>query len=529
MRWKWGVLPATLLAALSLVTGCHVPASRAADDLTAATSRPAPSSTPPPFQEAESEPAPADPVSPEQHAPARAPDTPVLHVEDVAAQAPPMGYVRVREGSFTLPTYPQARYQTPQVDPLYRWPYARFDVESFRSEAPSPRPRTYRTLILENEFLELTLLPELGGRILQATHKPSGTRMFYANSVVKPTAWGPLQQRGWLALGGLEWGLPVEEHGYAWGEAWGYIPLEFGDDRAAVTLFTPRDGRAINMSVTVELVAGSAAFTIEPSLTNVSDDLMSLDYWHNAMLAPGDGRSISGDVHIVLPTHKVLVHSTEDKRLPGPGQQMAWPVYGGRNMSRLSTWTTYAGIFEYPAAHGPFAAVYDTGQDAGAVRIFPAATARGSKVFALGGSQPLDPSLYTDDGSAYIELHGGLSPDFFQQSNLAAGESVSWRETWYPVFGMGDLEAANELAALHVVTTTQGLDIAVYAVRALDAEIILDGATGEMLRAPLPLQAGLPVHATWTGMGADAAQTLHIRTQQGDVIVYDVANERLAD
>ena len=117
--------------------------------------------------------------------------------------------VRFYEGTVTLPTYPIEQYQSSAFDPKYHWRYQRFDYDRFRAEAPKPARRTYRTLVLENQFLQLTLLPELGGRIWRVVHKPTGNDVFYRNEVVEPTPWGP---RGWqscLNVGGIDGGLPV--------------------------------------------------------------------------------------------------------------------------------------------------------------------------------------------------------------------------------------------------------------------------------------------------------------------------------
>ena len=180
--------------------------------------------------------------------------------------------------------------------------------------------RQYRVIVLENSYLKVLILPEVGGRIWQVIHKPSGAAMFYQNSVVKPTHWGNVDQLGWLALGGLEWNLPVIEHGYDWGAPWGFIPLQQSEDLATVTIFTPQDGRYLNASITVSLRAGAAAFEIAPTITNTSNRTLAFSYWEDAMLAPGSGKQLSAQLHVVLPTTRMTIHSTFDKTLPQPGQ-----------------------------------------------------------------------------------------------------------------------------------------------------------------------------------------------------------------
>ncbi len=329
------------------------------------------------------------------------------------APAPaPVGTVVVYEESITLPTYPMESYQSAARNDTFNWPYQRFDYERFRESPSTPEDRAYRLIVLENAFLKITILPEMGGRIWQVIHKASGDNVFYQNSVVKPTAWGPSEQRGWAAIGGLEWNLPVVEHGYDWGVEWGYLPLQHSEDLASVTLFTPRDGRVLNGSVTVSLRSGAASFEIEPTLSNLSEHEIDFSFWMTAMLAPGPGNHPSAETEFILPGDEMTVHSSEDARLPASGAAFSWPVYNGVDYSILGNWTTYSGFFERPAAHGPFVAVYDHAAEAGVVRVFPAQVARGSKAFGLGWQMALDSGLYTDDRSAYVELHGGLTPTF---------------------------------------------------------------------------------------------------------------------
>ncbi len=399
----------------------------------------------------------------------------------------PVDTVVFYAGEVTLLTYPLARYQSDALDPTYNWPYKRFDMERFRQEAPLPTPHTYRLLILENAYLKVLLLPELGGRVWQVIHKPSGKPMFYQNDVVKPTHWGVAEQKGWLALGGLEWSLPVVEHGYDWGTPWAYTVVADDPDRATVTVSTPRDGRFLHASIMITLRAGAASFEIAPTLTNLTDQPLAFSFWHNAMLAPGSGKRPSAGLHFVLPGDAMTLHSTNDAALPQPGGRFPWPIYGRRDLSRLGNFRQYLGFFEAPAAHGPFVGLYDPTYDAGAVRVFPPETLRGSKVFSLGWQDALASNNFADDDSMYVELHGGLAPTFDDQYQLPANGQVSWYETWYPVAGIGDLTFANETAAIAVQPRDQQLAIGLYVTRPLAG--VLVSFVGERVQERLAIQA----------------------------------------
>lgn len=449
-----------------------------------------PAPTAPTRTVAEPTPSPITPEETENAAPSLATPTPQRETERAAGEATavldsapapaPVGTVVYYEESITLPTYPYERYQTSEIDPRYNWPYQRFDMERFRAEAPTPEPRSYRLLVLENAYLKLSILPELGGRIWQVIHKPTGAPIFYQNSVVKPTHWGVAEQLGWMALGGIEWGLPVAEHGYDWGVPWGYIPLQHSEDLAAVTVFTPRDGRLLTASITISLRAGAASFDIEPTLTNLAEHPLAFSYWQDAMLAPGSGKKPSADLRFILPTDRVRLHSTNDATLPLPGESFSWPLYQGRDFSRVGNYTQYLGFFEEPAAHGPFVAAVDPTYDVGVVRIFPPEVMRGSKVFSLGWRDALESSNFTDDDSAYVEMHGGLAPTFGDEVQLPAAGAISWREVWYPVTGLTTVSVANEIAALAATITDESLQVGIYGTRPLDGSVVVVEGSGPL-------------------------------------------------
>jgi hypothetical protein len=395
--------------------------------------------------------------------------------------------IQVYEASVTLPTFPYERYQSDAYDPQYNWHYKRFDYERFRAEAPQPEPRIYQTIVLENQYLRLIVLPELGGRLWRVIDKSTGNDIFYHNPVVMPSPWGPADMGGWFALGGLEWDLPVAEHGYAWGTSWDVTALQRNGQQAAITLALPRAGQSLEASIKISLAADEAAFVVAPTITNVSDKPVRFAFWHSAALAPGKNNSPSAETRFIIPSENVAIHSTDDSALPGFGHTVPWPWDNGRDLSRLGNLDQYLGFFEWPAAHGPFVAVYDPLQDAGVVRVFPNASVRGSKVFALGWQHPLDTSYYTTDGSSYVELHGGLAPTFADQVALAAGESVQWSETWYGVHGIGGVTQANEYGAFTWQRSGDYLDVGFYPTRRVSGDMIV--LAGDRPVADLPFAA----------------------------------------
>lgn len=403
--------------------------------------------------------------------------------------------VSLYERQITLNTYPFAAFQREVTDPVFNWSWRMLDRAAYEAAQPQPTPQALREVVLENEFLRLGVLPDLGGRLIECYYKPTRHQVFYRNPVLKPSPWGPPGrdglEAGWLAAGGVEWGIPVEEHGYAWGTPWGYDTPQPSPDEATITVFQEPQGR-LQISVDITLRAGEAAFTVRTRLTNATGQEATFKYWINAMLAPGGRNRPGPELRLILPINEVTVHSTGDSTLPGSGQAMSWPIFQGRDLSRLGNWRQYLGFFARPAAAAGFAGVYDLAADEGLARVFPADVMRGVKFFGLGWSDPLPAALYTDDGSSYVEMHGGLAPTFDQRVNLGAGETLYWEETWFPVAGIGTFVYADQDGAVNLRATAQGLQIAIYPVRSFSGKLTVSVDGAAIANLPVTLNPARP-------------------------------------
>jgi hypothetical protein len=105
--------------------------------------------------------------------------------------------------------------------------------------------------------------------------------------------------------------------------------------------------------------------------------------------------------------------------------------------------------------------------------------ATGVKIFCLGD---IPAAVWTDDGSRYFELWGGLTPTFWESWTLQPGASVSWTERWYPVSGIGGFNWANEEAAIRLTPSGDEVEVAVATSRAVNGTVVLRRGGVEMQR-----------------------------------------------
>ena len=271
---------ATPLAATSAPTGTPQPATSTPTPIPdTPTSTPLPAATATPT---ESKPPPSPTFTPSPTA------TPTAAAAAAPAQTETGETTKIYETTVTLPTYPLWDYLVEQVDSRYNMPVFYFNRLEYEAAAPTPTPVDYSGVVLENDYLKLTFLPELGGRLYSAVAKSTGQEIFYHNPVVKPSRYGVLQPwevNWWLAAGGMEWAYPVQEHGYRWGVAWEYQTSQSPTGATIILSDTAPD--RVGVDVEVFLPADSAAFTVTPRLTNDTDQTAPVQFWLNAALTLG--------------------------------------------------------------------------------------------------------------------------------------------------------------------------------------------------------------------------------------------------
>jgi len=430
-------------------------------------------------------PSPSTPALPSPMPSPTAPPTlpPAPTATPTAATGLRRGSVHYRWGTLRIATYQyrQALYRDPAKA---GHPYPLLH----HGQVGPPRPVDYRALYVWNEYLELTFLPELGGRLYQCRYLPTGQTLFYNNAVIKPTHWGPEDQGWWLAVGGMEFCLPVEEHGYVTAEPWEPEVRRLADGSVSVVMRLEEESRHLRARVETTLRPGEGGFHLRSTLINPDDAPKAFQYWINAMLAPG-GHSVGPELRFICPASEVIVHSCGDPSLPAAHERLPWPVYQGRDLSRYGNWQNWLGFFA-PQLEAPFAGVYDEDRQLGVVRVFPPQVAKGCKFFGFG--QHFDAQVYTDDGSQYVEMWGGLSPTFWDEATLPPKGQVSWEETWYILSRCGGLSLANREAALYASRQGEQLVVGVCAPGAHRWLLqVLQGGR-ELVRRPFDVGPGAP-------------------------------------
>nr|WP_254703508.1 DUF5107 domain-containing protein [Pseudarthrobacter sp. C4D7] len=315
------------------------------------------------------------------------------------------------------------------------------------------RPRLWQAIHLENEYVRLMLLPEIGGRIHVGYDKTAGYDFFYRNNVIKP---GLVGLAGPWISGGVEFNWP-QHHRPAT-----FLPVETAVERSDdgdVTVWHSDLDPLQRMRGThgVRLRPGSSLIEVQARLHNRTDEPQTFLWWANvAARAHGNYQSFfPTDVRYVADHARRAV--TSFPRADRPYYGVDYPALAaGAGSPAADRLDVYANI-PVPTSYmvtdtaDSFFGGYDHDAGAGFVHWADRSIAPGKKQWTWGNGavgKAWDRHL-TDDDGPYVELMAGVftdnQPDF---SYLAPGEVRTFSQYWYPIRRMGPAHQANLDAAV---------------------------------------------------------------------------------
>ncbi len=343
--------------------------------------------------------------------------------------------VRFTHGTLVVPTYTYGRSEI--VAPLFKslenmghYPYTALD---WNSRARQPVPVQYESLVLENEYLRLEFLPELGGRIYSAYDKIAKRHLFYHTTVIKP---GRYNQRGGWPVGNLELYGPFDAHMLTWpGEPWAWTLERQPDGSATVVLSHIDHFFRDKISLAVTLHPGRAF--LETTIRLHNRNLLPNRYliWTNA------GVGVTEGSRFVYPMTKTIGH---DSSALG-----TWPIINGVDLSWNKNNKNMLGVFGLDI-YDNFMSIYDYKTDYGTICFTNRLLARGMKTWTFGSGLTAlrHMALYTDNDGLYMETQSGR---FIWDGNyefIDPGKTDGWTEYWFGAGKLGGLTTATRDVAV---------------------------------------------------------------------------------
>src|ERR1035437_7571136 len=401
--------------------------------------------------------------------------------------------VKAWETTIVIPTYLAG---DPEPNPMFYfgrssqgaqapvYPYPMYDVLTGKKA-----DKTYKIVYLENEYLRIGILPEIGGRIFEGLDKTNNYNFIYRQHVIKPTL---ISIIGAWVSGGVEWNINHHHR------ATTFLPVQYkveenADGSKTVWVGELEVRQRMRWAVGYTLRPGKAYLEASVRILNRTPVANTMLCFANVAVHAND------NYQVIFPP------STQYGTGHGKRTFTKWPISdtirGGPNMTtgidiswyknHISSNSVFAWNYD-----DDFFAGYDHGKQAGTMSIADHNIVPGKKFFTWGNGPTGKrwDHVLTDDDGPYLEMMVGAysdnQPDY---SWLQPYETRSLSMYWYPFRDIGGVKNANLNAAVNLDVNSGAAKVGFYTTSAHPAAIVmLKAGERTLLRETVAIDPGKP-------------------------------------
>jgi len=321
--------------------------------------------------------------------------------------------------------------------------------------------KEYKAVFLENEYIKVMVLPELGGRIQRAYDKTNHYDFVYYNHVIKPALVGLLGP--WIS-GGIEFNWPQHHRPTT------FMPVDYvlseNEDGSVSVLCNDTDRIYGTKGICkITLYPETSYIEITGQLYNRTALPQSFLWWANPAVAVND------HTQTIMPpdVNAVMDHGKRDvSRFP-----IATGTYYKKDYSEGVDISRYKNIpvptsFMAASSKYDFIGGYDYSAEAGILHVADHHYSPGKKQWTWGCGdfgKMWDRNL-TDSDGPYVELMTGVytdnQPDF---TWLKPFEEKTFTQYFMPYKKVGVVKNATKNACIGMEVVPDGLQVKVYATK----------------------------------------------------------------
>lgn len=321
------------------------------------------------------------------------------------------------------------------------YPYYRFD-----GFADKPVQKEWKVVELENDYIKLTILPEIGGKVWSAIEKSTGKDIVYNNHVIK---FRDIAMRGPWTSGGVEGNYGIIGHTPNCATPVDYTTITREDGSVSCIIGVLDLLTRTSWKLDINLPKDKAYFTTNSFWFNSTESEQPYYTWMNT------GIKAAGNLQFIFPGQSYIGHN---------GEHNEWPIdkKNGKDLSYYKN-NDFGGYKSYHVfgKHNDFFGGYYHDEDFGMGRYGNYDDKPGKKIWIWGLSQQgmIWEKLLTDTDGQYVEVQSGrlfnqasegsnLTP--FKQRSFAPYQTDSWTEYWFPVKQTKGFVKANNYGAVNV-------------------------------------------------------------------------------
>lgn len=305
--------------------------------------------------------------------------------------------------------------------------------------------KAYNAVYLENEYVKICVLPEIGGRIFTALDKTNNYDYFYRQRVIKPALIGMLG--AWIS-GGVEWNA-LHHHRTRTFMEMDRLLVENPDGSKTVWLGELDRRHRMRFVIGLTLYPGKSYLEATVKIFNRTPFVNSLLYFANPAV------SVNDTYQVIFPPDNEYVTQHAKREFT------EWPIansrYGGMDYKNtdISWWKNLPASVSFFcwSETSDFFAGYDHGKKAGVAYVGDHNVAPGKKFFTFGCGEAgtMWDKMLTDSDGPYLELMaGGYSDNQPDYSWTQPFETKIVKQYWFPIRELEGMKFANLEGALNL-------------------------------------------------------------------------------
>ncbi|MCC7402431.1 MAG: DUF5107 domain-containing protein [Chitinophagaceae bacterium] len=342
------------------------------------------------------------------------------------------------------------------------YPYFRYDGFTIK-----PVKKSWKVVELENDYLKLQIIPEIGGKIWSAIDKKNGKPFIYNNNVVK---FRDLALRGPWTSGGIETNFGIFGHAPTVA-----TPLDY-------FVRSNSDGSASCIISSLDLLTRSI-WTVEIRLPKDKAYFLTHFFWHNysPLTEPyytwmNLAIKASDSLHLIGEGTFYIGHN---------GNPHSWPIdtQNGRNLSIYGQ-NNFGGSKSYHiiGKYSKYFGAFWPEENYGMIHYSDRDDKPGKKVFlwALSDAGKIWENLLTDHSGQYVEMQSGrlfnqnaFKSSFtpFKQKGFLPYQSDEWTEYWYPFSQTDGVDFADLNGVYKINNSINSFSLKICALREITDEL----------------------------------------------------------
>ena len=212
--------------------------------------------------------------------------------------------VSISEEMKSIKTYP---FSDPNPIPMLVKDSRLYPYHSFDGYSHEGKPQEWNVLKLENPFIEVTVLPEIGGKVWGAIDKSNGEEFIYRNEVIK---FRNIALRGPWTSGGIEFNFGVIGHTPSTATPVDYITRTNLDGSVSVFVGAMDLPSRTHWRVEINLKKDRSSFETTALWYNPTPHTQPYYNWMTAAAFARD------DLEVAFPGNQYLKHGGEVKTWP---------------------------------------------------------------------------------------------------------------------------------------------------------------------------------------------------------------------